>query len=493
MKCFFTPNEQDADVLIIPFWEGVVCASDLGHWKSFVRLALESGDFKGKSAEVLFLYPEGSKVKRLLLLGLGKKNLATVDGLRRAYAAALRSSQGVHAKNLSLYFFDGGHLSQEEVIQGIWEGLLLSNYVFNILKGDTLKDALSLIERVYFIGLDETQGSYLNTLQVIAEGVYFARDLVNGSADVIIPAKLAEMAKGLEKQSSHIRTTVHDKAWLEKQKMGLILAVNRASSVDPFLIEMSYQGNPSSKEHIVLVGKGVTYDTGGLALKPVDGMLSMKCDMAGAAAVIGVMRTAALLNLKVNVTGLIPTVENCIGPLSYKHGDVYTSYSGKTVEVNNTDAEGRLILADAIAYAVKHLEATSIIDLATLTGNVVLALGEHIAGFCANRDVLADRLMDASRKTSELLWRLPLHAEYKDAFKSDIADLVNSGGRDAGSIKGALFLEEFVGNVPWAHIDIAGTAYWSKPKYYNPTKATGYGVRLLVEFLRKCQSHTANH
>jgi leucyl aminopeptidase len=192
-----------------------------------------------------------------------------------------------------------------------------------------------------------------------------------------------------------------------------------------------------------------------------------------------------LLDLKVNVTVVVPTVENAIDSRSYKLGDVYTSYSGQTVEINNTDAEGRLILADALSYVVKNLEPSYVIDLATLTGNVVLALGEQMAGFCANDDALANSLMDASAKTSDLLWRLPLFHEYKDAFKSDIADMVNSGGRDAGSIKAALFLHEFIGSAKWAHIDIAGAAYWSKPKYYHPTKATGYGVRLLVEFLKK--------
>ncbi len=489
MKYAFSLKEKNADVCVLPFWEGALPAFDLSNFASFVRPLVDSGDFKGKSGETIFLYPEGFASKRLLLLGLGKKNSVTVESLRRSYAAALRACQSVHAKLVNLFSLDGGSLSKQEVLQGIWEGFLLSNYVFNSFKKETLESTFSLIDEVHFIGFDESLEPALKTAQIVAESVYFTRDLVNGNADEVIPQKLAETAKSLMKLSPRIQTVVHDKAWLEKQKMGLILAVNRASSVDPYLIEVSYQGNPNSKEHIVLVGKGVTYDTGGLSLKTTDGMLTMKCDMAGAAAVLGAIRAASLLNLKVNITGVIPSVENCIGPLSYKLGDVYTSYSGRTVEINNTDAEGRLILADALSYAVKHLNPTMMIDLATLTGSVVMSLGEHIAGFCANQDALADRLMEASKRTSELLWRFPLHTEYKEAFKSDIADMTNSGGREAGCIKGALFLEDFVGQLPWAHVDIAGTAYWSKPKYYYPTRATGYGVRLLIDLLKQLVIH----
>jgi leucyl aminopeptidase len=485
LKYLFSPNfekRDSSDVLIVPFWEGMFEASSM----PFLQAALASGDFKGKMCETLFVYGPALKEKRVLLLGLGKQEVATIDSLRKAYAAAIRSLQQVKAKTANLIFPKESNLSREEMVTGIWEGLLLANYAFNEWKGDSLKDAPPLIERVVWIGLDSNISALLDHLKLIIEGVCFARDLVNGNADDITPRKLADTAIEIGNISSKIKTTIHDKKWLEKEKMGLILAVNRGSSVDPFLIEVSYQGNTHSKEHIVLVGKGVTYDTGGLSLKPTDGMLVMKCDMAGAAVVLATLRTIALLDLKVNVTVVVPTVENAIDSRSYKLGDVYRSYCGKTVEINNTDAEGRLILADALSYVTEHLKPTYVIDLATLTGNVVMALGEQMAGFCANDDALAAALMNASAKTSDLLWRLPLIQEYKEAFKSDIADLTNSGGRDAGSIKGALFLQEFIRSAKWAHLDIAGTAYLSKPKHYHTTKATGYGVRLLVEFLKHC-------
>lgn len=210
----------------------------------------------------------------------------------------------------------------------------------------------------------------------------------------------------------------------------------------------------------------------------------MKCDMAGAATVLGAVKTAAELGLKVNVTAVMPITENCIGSKSYKLGDVYRSYSGKTIEINNTDAEGRLVLADAISYAVQNLAPTCIVDLATLTGACVIALGEDMSGLFSNDDQLAESLIEASETTDELIWRLPVHNDYKEAFKSEIADMVNSGGREAGAIKAALFLQEFAGTVPWAHIDIAGPAFVTKAKNYNTMKGTGHGLRLLVDFLR---------
>ena len=343
-----------------------------------------------------------------------------------------------------------------------------------------------MIEKVCWIGLDKRGEEWIEKAQTIAGGVYFARELVNGNADDVTPRMLANTALAIEKYSSKIKTTVYDKKWLQQKKMGLILAVNRGASVDPYLIQVVYKGNPRSKEHIVLVGKGVTYDTGGLALKTAEGMVSMKCDMAGAAAVLGAVQVTAALDLKVNVTALIPAVENSIDALSYKLGDVYRSYSGKTVEITNTDAEGRLVMADAISFAVETLKPTCIIDLATLTGNVVMALGEERAGLFTDDERLSSDLMAAADKTGDFLWRLPIQSEYKEAFKSDVADLTNSSaGREAGAIKAALFLQEFVGSTPWAHLDVAGTAYLTRPKYYHPTKATGYGVRLLVEFLEK--------
>jgi leucyl aminopeptidase len=300
----------------------------------------------------------------------------------------------------------------------------------------------------------------------------------------VTPAFLAQTAVVVSKKFPEIKTTIFDKKRIEKEKMGLLLAVARGSPNEPAFIIMSYMGDPRSKDHTVVIGKGVTFDTGGLNLKPTGSMETMRDDMSGAAATIGILASSASLKLKVNVTGVIAAAENAIDGLSYKPGDVYTSYAGKTVEIGNTDAEGRLTLADAISYSLKHLKPSRLIDFATLTGAMVVALGEGISGFFSNDDKLANQLTDAGLRTNELLWRLPLHAPYKDQLRSDIADLKNTGGRAAGAVTAALFLEAFVEKMPWAHIDIAGTAFGSKEQNYLPKNGIGVGVRLIIDFLK---------
>ena len=465
------------ELLILPFWEGAKEASDSSAHKELCKAPLESGDFKGKQGEQLLLY-EG-KGKRLLLLGLGSSKKTTAETLRRAYASAVKTAQGKGITSIGLLFPKVAGLSKEETALAIAEGLLLTNYAFLELKRDSLKDSpFALVKEAIWLGAPDLKA--LEEIQRIAECVCFTRDLINGNADDITPRKLVEVAHAL---GSKVHVEILDKKKLEAEKMGLMLAVARASPHDPALIVASYKGAPHSKEHVILVGKGVTYDTGGLSLKPTDNMLTMKADMAGAATVLGVIKAAAELGKKVNLTVVAPIVENAIGSKAYKPGDVYRSYSGKTVEVNNTDAEGRLILADALSYAVDRLKPTCIVDVATLTGSIVMALGEEISGLFTADDKLAEELMAASASTGELLWRMPLYSEYLESLKSDYGDLQNTGGREAGAIKAALFLKEFVGDAAWAHIDLAGPAFITRAKHYNPTNATGYGVRLLLEFV----------
>lgn len=477
---------EPAPLLVLPVWESLEEAADFGRWKKSVALVLKSGDFKGRNGETYALYPEGEKKGRLLLLGLGKQKEATEETLRRAYSSAVRFAQNKKIDRMSVVFPIASKLEKKELLRGIFEGIALTNYAYGKLKHDALKDnPIVLLEQVGLVGVNRSEAIYLERLEAIVSSVFLVRDLVNGNADDKLSVILHEVIPALKKGSAKLKVELFDKRKLEEEKMGLILAVSRGSVVDPCLIQVSYQGNPKSKEHIVLVGKGITYDTGGLSIKPTDGMLTMKCDMAGAATVLAAVRTAAELGLKVNVTALAPMAENGIDGKSYKLGDVYRSYSGRTVEINNTDAEGRLVLADALSYAVKNLKPTCMIDLATLTGAAVVALGDDISALFSKDEGLAKELLAASKVTGEPVWQLPLVAEYKEAFKSEIADTLNSGGREAGAIKAALFLQEFVSDVSWAHLDIAGPAYLNKPKHYNTTKATGYGVRLLVEFLEK--------
>lgn len=461
---------ESSDLWILPFWEGPKEAVD---FSLQIKIALE--DFKGKNGETVFYYHEG---QRILLLGLGKQEKASVEALRRAYASAVLAARLKKIKEIHILF--PKCKQKEEFLRGIGEGIFLTNYSFTYKSQETLKeDPIVLLGKIVFVGIEKTE--VLDSLQKIANGVHFVRDLVNGNAD----EKRAQFLKAAKTLQSNVKVIIFDKKRIVEEGMGLILAVNRSSSVDPVFLQASYQGNPKSKDHIVLVGKGILYDTGGLSLKPTEGMLTMKCDMAGAATVLAAVKIAAELDLKVNVTAVMPLTENCIGSKSFKLGDVYRSYSGKTVEITNTDGEGRLVLADAISYAIKHLSPSAVIDLATLTGACIVALGEEISGFFSNHEKLAEDLFEASERTDELIWRLPIHPDYKETFKSEIADMVNSAsGRDGGAIKAALFLQEFVGEVPWAHFDIAGPACLSKPKYYNPMKATGFGLRLLVDFLK---------
>ena len=456
--------------MVLPFWEG---GQEAFSFSAKKKLSAPLGDFKGKQGETELAYWDGEPEPRALLLGLGPKDKVSAESVRRAFAAAVRALKKY--KKVSFVF---PHTAS---VKAFFEGIFLTNYAFTYAT-----EPQALIDEVVLLGLDKKDTTLLTKFESICQGISAVRSLVNANADDVTPQMLAQTALTLSK-SSNLTATIFDRKKLEAEKMGLILAVGRGAAVDPCLIQLSYKGNPSSKEHIVLVGKGITYDTGGLSIKTADGMVTMKSDMAGAATVLHAVHQAAALKLKINVTALAPCAENAVDAKSYKPGDVYTGYGGKTVEINNTDAEGRLVLADAISYAAKNLKPSCIIDFATLTGAIIIALGEEIAGFFTKDDKLADKLLAASAASGDLLWRMPMHTDYRDALKSDIADIIHTGGKDGSAIKAALFLQEFAGNVPFVHVDFAGPTFLTKPKHYNPTKATGFGVRLLVEFLENQQ------
>jgi leucyl aminopeptidase len=468
-----------SDVLILPFWQESKKgepACQMDEFRSVYNLAVHNGDFQGKEGELLFLYAKSKKEHRFLLLGLGKKSECTEESIRKAYAAALKECRSKKLTSLSVAL----PKTDFSVAYPATEGLLLANYAFEHLKS---KRETFLVTKICLIGIGLEELKACRRAQTVVKGVNFARDLVNGNADDVTPQMLAKTAKELEKDSKKIKTTLLDKKALEKLGMGLLLAVNRASVQEPVLILVHYQGDPHSSDLTALVGKGITYDTGGLILKPKGSMETMKDDMSGAATVLGVAKTAAALNLKVNLIAAIPSTENAIGSRSYKPGDVYKSYSGKMVEIADTDAEGRLVLADAISYVQDHYQPRRIIDLATLTGGVVVALGEESTGLFCNDDKLSKDLIAAGNRTYERLWRLPLFKEYREALKSNIADIKNAADRKASPITGAIFIQEFVHQkMSWAHLDIAGTAYKS-PRHYHTTEATGVGVRLLIDYL----------
>jgi leucyl aminopeptidase len=313
--------------------------------------------------------------------------------------------------------------------------------------------------------------------------VALARNLVNKNADEITPEGFAQAASLLGK--GDLKVTVHGKEWIEQQKMGLLLAVSRGSRHAPRFVIMEWKGAPNSKDVTALVGKGITFDSGGLDLKSAENMQDQKSDMAGAAAVMATMKAVRDLNLPINVIALIPLCENIIGGNAYKPGDVYRARSGKMVEIGNTDAEGRLILADALSYAKDEIQPSRIIDVATLTGAAEVALGTDFSALFSNTDSLFFLLEKASIHAGEPLWRMPLHREYLKLLDSDIADCKSVASRRGGAITAAVFLGQFVGDIPWAHFDIAGTGYLNDAHSYLGKGATGVPVRTLVEFLQE--------
>ncbi len=474
-----------ADILLVPFWnEGKQPepAADLGPFLSLCHAPISTGDFTGKKDQVLCVYVQGQKEKRWLLVGLGKSGDVTLESLRRAYSAAVKACHKLKVTTANVLLPDV--LTPEDVVRASTEGMTLTNYTFEELKGEN-KEPKTLIKRTNLIGVTERQLVVAKECLVVTDAVFLARDLINRNADDTTPQYLGKIAQQIARaHRKKVTATVFNKKRIESEKMGLLLAVGRGGSCDPAFIILEYRGNPGSSDKTVLVGKGIVFDTGGLNIKPTGGMENMKCDMSGAAAVLSAVKAAAALDLQVNVTAVVPSCENGVDSLSFKPGDVYKSYSGKTVEIGNTDAEGRLILADALAYTCAKLKPTRIIDIATLTGAKVIALGEEAAGLMSNNDELAAAVFEAGQDTHERVWRLPLYEEYRSHLDSYIADISSTGGRSAGAITAAYFLKEFVGNTPWAHLDIAGSAFLEKELRYNPREATGFGVRLFVQLLK---------
>lgn len=480
-------SRKAADLLILPFYQkeqAAYEAADFSSLQASYAAPLSNKDFLAKESELLFTYHHAKQEQRVALLGLGKRESLSVETLRRAFATLARACLAKKIKSINLVLPTNTPLSDEELLRGVLEGVLLANYSFTKLKSASKGEDSTLIEKINLLGSSKPKQALEQAKKhlIICNAVSMVRDLVNDNADEVTPQRLGLVAKELAAALPNSYVKVFGKKEIEKENLGLLLAVNRGSHIDPAFIVLTYKGDPKSKEVTALVGKGVTYDTGGLNIKPTGSMESMKCDMAGAATALGAFYAIASLGIKINLTVIIPATENSIGSKSYKPGDVYTGLAGKSVEIGNTDAEGRLILADALSYVVKKIKPSRIIDFATLTGAIDVALGAEASGLFANDDMLANQLIKAGEETFERVWQLPLFPEYREQLKSEFADIKNVGGRSAGSITAALFLKEFVGDTPWAHLDIASTAYLNESKRYHPKRGTGVGVRLMVQF-----------
>ena len=448
---------------------------------------LEAGDFEGELNDTALLYTRGViPAKRLLIAGLGKKDEFDLEKLRQVSATVVRQLRDLGIKRYSVLFYeDKAKTDREKVAQALVEGTILGHYQFNEHKTEEL-DKIKMVDEVDLLCSDDTQKSKaqagLDIGKIISEGTVLARDLSNHPANVATPSMLAETAKEIAK-AENLKCKILSTQELEKQGFQALLGVAKGSYEDPKFITLEHNAEAKEYDTVVIAGKGITFDSGGISLKAGKGMEEMKYDMSGAAAVLGTMQVIGKLHLPLRVIGLIAATENMPGGDAQKPGDVIKSLSGKTIEVVNTDAEGRLVLADTLAYATKY-EPSAIIDLATLTGAVITALGHFVCGMMGTSQELMDKLKIAGENSGERVWALPLWDEYDKAIESDVADVKNIGDGTAGTITGGAFLKKFVKDYPWAHLDIAGTAWMTKEQPYSPKGATGFGVRLLVEFLR---------
>ena len=446
-----------------------------------VTRALRAAGFKGKSGEVLdVLAPQGLGVSRLIVAGLGtpkKLKAAAYETLAGKMVSHLNKAR-VKQAALAVEVPEGAELNAHDAAAHAALGAELAAYRFDTYRTKQKPEDKPTLTRLSVMTSAQARTRKLwDRLSAVAEGVKLARDLVNEPPNVLFPAAFAKRCRALAAHG--LKVEVLGEKQMEKLGMGALLGVGQGSAHESQLVVMRWEGGAANAKPIAFVGKGVTFDTGGISLKPGAGMEDMKGDMGGAAAVTGTMLALALRQAKVNAIGVIGLVENMPDAAAQRPGDIVKSMSGQTIEIQNTDAEGRLVLADALWYTQDRFKPKMMIDLATLTGAILVSLGEEHAGLFASDDALAEHLLEAGLATGEKVWRLPLGEAYDKLINSKFADMRNIGGRNAGSITAAQFLKRFSNDVPWAHLDIAGTAWHSSNKPTVPSWGTGWGVRLL--------------
>ncbi len=471
--------EVECDAIAIVAFEGEPPA---GPASDQIKELFDSGEFSGKALETAILHrPAGLKAKRLLLAGGGKRGKFDSSEVRKLSGAAFRALKSKGARSIVLAL--AAPYGSDEFTEAAVEGAILGDFEPDQYKTDAKKNEKRVDS---FAVLGGTQLA-VDRGRIVGEAQNFSRSLINQPANLLTPTGLAERARAMAAEYG-LGCEVLDQDRMRQLGMGALLGVAQGSAEPPALIILRYQpAAPASKHQLGLVGKGVTFDTGGISIKPAEAMDKMRYDMAGGAAVLGAMRAIAQLKPPVAVTGIIPTVENMVGSRAQRPGDIVTTLSGKTVEVLNTDAEGRMILIDALTYATR-LGCTHLVDAATLTGAIVVALGNvYVGAFTNNQDFLA-KLLAASQAAGEKMWQMPMDEEYKEALKSSFADLHNIGGRAAGAVTAAMFLQDFVDNTPWVHLDIAGPGWIDDTKPYTAKGASGIGVRTFVELAEKLNS-----
>lgn len=471
---------NDGLIEIITVFEGF---TDIKGSPDLYNFITENDLFKAKSGDI---YSDVSySGQNVILVGLGAEDKITTNSLTQAFYKLGKELMKLKIKSITVTAESFKTISAKKAVQALVEGLLQSEYRFE--KYLTEKKVVPTVEDVYINPVEEKEENIkaaIDKATFLVESIFLARNLVNEPAITLTPKKLARTAKK-ELEPLGVKVTIYGRDEISELGMKAFLAVSNGSTQEPQFIVMSWNGNPSSEEKIALVGKGLTYDSGGYSIKPTDSMVDMKSDMAGSAAVIGAMKAIATDHVKENVVAIVAACENMISGRAYKPGDVITSMSGKTIEVLNTDAEGRVTLADALWYAATVEKADKLIDVATLTGACVVALGNTYTGAITNDDKLMKQVITASKLANENIWQLPTHEDYKALIKGTVGDLINTGGRGAGTITAGLFLQEFVNDTPWVHLDIAGTSFLDKANGYLPKGATGALVKTLYYLVAK--------
>jgi leucyl aminopeptidase len=486
-------TEQAADLIVVDLFQGVTrpdgttgaVDAALG---GAIREVIDAGDFSGKSGETALLYARGAlPAARVLVIGLGKRAGFNVARAQSTAAIAARKARDLGVRRLTTVVHGAaeGDLDPLTAAQALVEGARLGLYRFPGYKSQPPEDRKANPLEVTIVDGDPARlAAYQAGIargEALAAGMALARDMVNEPGNCMTPSRMALAATQLAHETG-LQVQVLGRDEMAELGMGILLAVAAESDQPPQFIILEHNAGGEDLPTVVLVGKGVTFDSGGINLKPADEMWRMKADMAGAATVIAALGVAARLNIPLHVVGLAPCAENLPGGRAQKPGDVFTGMTGKTMEVINTDAEGRMLLADALAYAARF-QPRAVVDIATLTAAQRIALGPQAAALFSNDDMLAARLLAAGESSGDRLWRMPLYDEYRDAIKRQVADVKNSGGRHGGLGTSAKFLEHFTEGYPWAHIDMASMSLAEEDKADRPRGATGYGVRLLTAFL----------
>jgi leucyl aminopeptidase len=484
-------TEIRADAIIVNFFEETPHPEDdlAGVDKALggaISALINQGEIKGKLREINMVHSLGKlPAARVVIAGLGKQSELTMDKVRGVVAETCRLLRQKYIGNIATIAQGAGvaGISVKNATQAVTEGALLGLYSFR--KHITKEAEYGEIKQLTIVDADEANLSGLeqgcNLGRILAEAANLARDMVNEPANYLTPSQMVEIAKKLA-DTHGLELKVLEREQMQELGMGALLGVARGSLEPPKFITLHYKGGNSNEIDVALVGKGITFDSGGISLKPPERMEEMKGDMAGGAAVMAAISAIAQIKPKINVMAIVPATENLPSGSAQKPGDIVVAMSGKTIEVVNTDAEGRLVLADALGYANKF-GAKHIVDVATLTGSIVIALGTIYTGAFSNNQELMNKIITAGAEAGELIWQMPMHEGYKEQIKSDVADIKNVGGRPAGSSTAAQFLAEFAGDTPWVHLDIAGTDMTDKERGYLVKGATGIPVRTLVNLV----------